>query len=59
MKKERINLFRVYKQDGVLNSEITREALDYELFGFLLCFLKEYEKVLKEGLKDTGKERDY
>lgn len=50
MRTEKIPLFEVYKQDGIIKCRLLRECKDYELYGFLKCFIEGWESELIEGL---------
>ena len=53
MKTERVLLAEIYKQDGNINIDFPNEldVLNYELFGFLSCYLKAFEEDLINSLE--------
>jgi len=59
VKFEEIEIFRVYKKDGNLNASISRDAMDFELYGFLKLFIEDYGEYLTESIQDTGEDERY
>lgn len=55
-KKEKIPLFAVYRENGVLKTQVTEDITDYELYGFLNCFIKHLEFDLIEIIKPRGED---
>ena len=60
-KKEKVPLFIVYKEDGMIKTEVTDDICDYELFGFLKLFIRRMGKLLEgdmEEREDLGWEKN-
>ena len=51
-KKEKIPLFIVYKEDGIIKTDVTNDIHDYELFGFLKLFVKRMGKLLEGDIEE-------
>jgi hypothetical protein len=51
METEKIPIFEVFKQNGNLKCRLLRECKDYELYGFLKCFLEQWEVELIEAMQ--------
>lgn len=47
---EKVPLAIIYKQDGNINIDFTRDSKSYELFGFLKCLVNEIEDDLTFSL---------
>ena len=56
LKLEKISLFIVYKQDGLMHGESSIDVNDYELYGFLKCYLLELEQELRESIDKSDAE---
>lgn len=54
--KEKVVCFVIYKVDGRLMIEISDDMADYELYGFLECYMEHLRKDLTELLQP--RERD-
>jgi len=50
MDKEKVLLWAIYKHNGQWKTEGTRDCKDYELYGFLKIFLKNFEKNLQDDI---------
>lgn len=51
-KKERIPLAIIYKEDGFINIDFTRDVdKSYEIFGFFKCLINKMEKELTNSLE--------
>lgn len=52
VQKERVIIAEIYKEDGMIGLDIPNEydCPNYELLGFLKCYVKKLESVLTEGL---------
>ncbi len=53
-KKERVPLFIVHKEDGLIKTDITSDANDYELYGFLKLFIERMGKILEGDIEERG-----
>ncbi len=53
-KKEKVPLFIVYKEDGMIKTEVTDDICDYELFGFLKLFIRRMGKLLEGDMEERG-----
>lgn len=60
VEKEKILVLAVYKQDGQFAVETFYDSNEYEVYGFLKCFLKRMEENLEDSIlmgddaDDTG-----
>jgi hypothetical protein len=58
-KKEKIPIFIVYKEDKQIKTDIFPETNDFELFGFLACFLEGYELGLIDSIEQKPEDDDF
>lgn len=49
---EKVPLFLVFKENGILKTDVSRDVGDYELYGFLKLFIKRMGKQLKDLIED-------
>jgi hypothetical protein len=52
MTTEKVPLFLIYKQDGQIKTDVSKDINDYELYGFLKLFIDRMEKELKDLIED-------
>lgn len=54
-KKERIICFVIYKSEGKLVTETSKDMPDYELYGFLDCYMRHLKYDLTDSLEPRDK----
>ncbi len=51
-KTEKIPLLLLYKEDGLIKTDVSDDANDYELYGFLKLFVERMGEVLKDLIEE-------
>lgn len=58
MNKEKIPLLLIFKEDGEIKTETSRDCKDFELLGFLKCYVDLFEKSMKDTIRPRDKDDD-
>ncbi len=51
-KTEKIPLLLVYKEGGLIKTDVSGDASDYELYGFLKLFIEKLGELLKGYIEE-------
>lgn len=52
MKMEKIPLLLVFKEDGLIKTDVSGDVNDFELYGFLKLFVERMGRALREDICD-------
>jgi len=60
LQTEKVPIFMIYKQNGQIKTDTDDgyDCKDFELYGFLKCFIKHMEKYLIDDLKPREDDDD-
>ena len=56
MKTEKVPIFIIFKEDGNIKTEMGPDSNDFELYGFLKCFVKQMEEGLINDIVPRDKD---
>ncbi len=51
MKKEKVPLFLIFKEDNQIKTDVSEDINDFELYGFLKIFVNRMSKNLEKDIK--------
>ena len=52
VKTERVPLLLIYREDGLIKTDVSDDVNDYELYGFLKLFTERMGEELKECIEE-------